>query len=105
MTNPFLRLMTQTVSWEQKTGLDIYGAPVFASPQPVICRWVQRPARLSTQTGVMVLAQDVLWMAPDVAVTAEDRFTLPDGRVTLVRVVERAPGPDGELYATRVACW
>src|SRR5262245_3702879 len=103
--NPFLRLMTQAVQVERWTGLDAYGAPVYSAPETVQCRHRQQPSRLQTTTGITIIAIDVVWCPPDTGLKAEDRVTLPDGRVTLFRHIQEAPDDRGFIYAQRGACY
>lgn len=104
MANPFLNLMTQTVSWEHHTGINAYGAVTYASPATVACRWRKGPTRVQTDTGVMIVATDVLWAPPDTGIEADDRITLPDTRVVFAKAVEEAPDHHGVIPAQRVAC-
>src|SRR5712691_4613195 len=97
--------MSQTVSWERKTGIDQYGAPMFAAPATLMCRWRQQPLRLVTATGIQVVAADVVWCPPNTGIKAEDRLTLGDGRVVLLRDVQQAPDARGVMYAQRGYCY
>jgi len=104
MHNPYLPLMHQQVQLERKTAVDADGQSVFAAPVPVTCRVVRAPTRLTLATGDEVIASEMVWCAPGTNLQVEDRVTLPDNRVALLKRVDVAPDPRGRVWMEKGYC-
>lgn len=83
-----LDLMTDTVILEPKTGVDKFGNVTYGAPVEVKSyithynrRVIDAQGRENVSTVQAILAQ------PELVVTTEDRFTLPDGSVRAIHEV------------------
>ena len=98
MHNVFRPLLHQQLLLERKVSVDADGQTVFASGTSVACRIFTRPTRLTLATGEEVIASDLVWVASGTGLHVEDRVTLADGRVALLKLVDVAPDNRGRVW-------
>lgn len=58
---------TETAIWWQATGKDEWGAPTFASPVEIECKWIQQRRRYVSQQGDDVVSDATVMVDRDVA--------------------------------------
>src|SRR5262252_684781 len=104
MHNPYLSFLHQQVQLERKTAVDADGQGVFAAPVSGTCRAVRAPTHRTLATGDEVIANELVWCPVGTNLQVEDRVTLPDGRVALLKRVDVAPDPRGRVWSEKGYC-
>ena len=85
--------------YEQRTGVDDYGAPQYAAPVEIDAMWLAEQSRVRNAEGEEVLTEGKLWVPTEYPVTRIDRITLPDGtQPTVISVNAHASGSDFTHY-------
>lgn len=102
----FASTLTETVSFREPTGTDMYGAPTFVGATTVTCpAWISRkPRQVRTETGEeRVSAAEISLGHPTgggaVPVPSPSaEITLPDNSKPLILAVASILDPDGDRH-------
>lgn len=98
MSTPWSDLMTQTMEWEPRTGLDEYSRPTYGSATTVRCRVVNRPRMTRDVNGQEVVSSTTVYCDGNPGIGPEDRITLPSGDQPLILRVNSYPDETGQVY-------
>ncbi len=96
----FQDLLVHTVDWEQRTGLDSHGAPVYARPKTLKARIAYKQTLVLDQTGKQQVSSCEIWLGESVGVSNLDRITLPTGFLPsrpVILAVRRTPDDTGAV--------
>ena len=77
LTDDLADLMTQTVVWEERLGVDAHGEPLYAGPVTCLCRIAGRQRYFYDRTGAMRVSSVQIHMREPHGVQVLDRITLP----------------------------
>jgi hypothetical protein len=72
-------LMNQVLTIESHSGVDNYGVPSYGAPADIVARLTQKQRLVEQIDGTRAVSRSQAWCPPDVAITENDRVTLPDG--------------------------
>ena len=59
------RMRRQTAVWWARTGVDSYGAPEWAEPVEIACRWEEKAELIRTAAGDEVVSRAVVYVDRD----------------------------------------
>lgn len=91
--------MHDVITLEPATGTDQYNNFTFGTPVETTCYMQRRNIRALDKSGREVTSAVQLILAnPDLAVSVNDRLTLPDGSRRAIIEVLGAPNENGEPY-------
>lgn len=79
LTDELADWLQDEVTWEQRTGVDAHGAPVYASAVSLKCRVVTKQRLVTDQTGAMRVSAVQVYLRDPQGIQARDRLTLPTG--------------------------
>lgn len=94
-------MMTDSITHEELSGRDAYGAPSYGSPTTYEARVIYVSKWVRDAQNQEVMSKGEVWIQGNPAVASEDRITLPDSTTPAVLIVERFSDENG-VHHTKV---
>lgn len=88
-TDPLARFRVHTIQVEARTGQDVNGVDVYATPVPVACFLEETNRLVRSPNGAEVVSTVQAYTAPGTTVALDSRVTLPSGRAAQLISIDR----------------
>lgn len=98
MFNPWLDMMTDTITWQPLAGYDEHGQPSFGTATTIKCRIVDKEHFTRRLDGQEVIAKTTIYCDGYHGIDVNDKITLPDGSVPMMIRINTFPDEFGNRF-------